>query len=518
MNKVFKKNKPVITIVGLSIRLHNRVVFPDLHWVIKGGEFWAILGDNGSGKTVLVKALCGEIPFTGGEVLYTPATPGLSEYFDPQSFVGYVSFDQNRDLKAEESLFVQARYWSLDDAVCVDEFLSYENVMEINPFEVRTVGAQKNDYINYRKKICSLFKIQNLMLKNVNHLSNGECRKVIMVRALLKRPSILILDNPFQGLDAAYRDYFNRIIIPFLMKQNILAIVVGTDPYDIPSAVSHILHVKNFNIAFSGPKNGLKLFQKTLPLQNKEKFSNLFSRDSGGKMFKGICIKLSHVNIHSGRKKILRDITWSVNAGEHWAVMGPNGSGKTTLLSLILGDHPQIYANDIEIFGNRWGDGTPVFEVKKRIGWVSPELQICYPSSENCFNTVLSGFFDSIGLFRRVTREQKSVVHDFFKMFDLEGVEDHSFGSLSEGRQRLLLLMRALVKNPQLLILDEPLQGLSPQYSKKILQILDEIARHPLTTLIYVTHCADEIPERIVNRCYLEAGRISKVVYRGLEK
>ncbi len=184
--------------------------------------------------------------------------------------------------------------------------------------------------------------------------------------------------------------------------------------------------------------------------------------------------------------------------------MGPNGSGKSTLLSLIFGDNPQAYANTIFLFGKRKGSGESIWDIKRRIGFIAPELHAYYPRRFTGFDTVCSGFFDSIGLYRQCTLEQKETASWWMNRLELGACADRIFSSLSESEQRMVLMARALVKHPHLLILDEPCHGLDAENRKRILGIIDAVATHLETTVIFVTHIPDEIPRVITHRLMLE--------------
>ena len=196
-----------------------------------------------------------------------------------------------------------------------------------------------------------------------------------------------------------------------------------------------------------------------------------------------------------GGRVILENIHWTIRRGESWALLGPNGSGKSTLLSLIIGDNPQAYANDVRVFGHRRGDGESVWELKRRIGWVAPELHLHFPESETCLDTVVSGFADTYGCFHRSTPRQRAAARRWLARFGLAASANRPFGSLSAGWQRMALLARALVKSPDLLVLDEPCQGVDAAHRARIVRTVEGLLRH--TTVIFVTHRRDEIPSGI---------------------
>lgn len=501
-----KNHHSIISLQNISVRLSEKTVFNNTSWDIFPDQFWAILGNTGSGKTVLAKAICAELPLNGGQIVYN--FNNTTE--DPEHNIGYVAFDLVREMKSEQNLFVQSRYWSNDESMSVNEYLGKNQVYQINPYQIiEHEKISQRSYDLLQKKIVKLLNIENLMTKEINMLSNGENRKIVMARALLKEPSILILDNPFQGLDPDYRKYLCSEITPQLQKKGTHIILIVTDYCDIPESVTHILHVDSFRVVSCGLRKFQSSYEKKSCVKYKKDTLNL--RFNKKYSVTDTLIKMSDVTIHYYEKEILSDFSWKVKSGENWAILGPNGCGKTTLLSLVLGDHPQIYANDIEIFGTRWGNGASIWDIKKRIGWVSPELQICYPADESCFNTVMSGFFDSIGLFKRGSVQQRKSVNSLFDCFGISGLQKSSLGSLAEGMARLVLLLRAFVKQPELLVLDEPVQGLPAQYRKAIISAIDTFVSRYGTTVLYVTHQADELPSCINRKLILPAG-VKKII------
>jgi molybdate transport system ATP-binding protein len=207
---------------------------------------------------------------------------------------------------------------------------------------------------------------------------------------------------------------------------------------------------------------------------------------------------------------VLKGIDWTVHQGERWALLGPNGAGKTTLLSLILADNPQAYTNDMRLFGQPRGSGESIWQIKRRIGWVSPELQVFYDRSLTVREVVSSGFFDSVGLYRRCNPEQAAIVSDWMEALDLTYLAERPIHTLSTGQQRLALLARALVKTPPLLVLDEPCQGLDSEHRFQIIDLVDRLCRVAPVTLIYVSHYADEIPAAITHQILLNNGEIQR--------
>jgi molybdate transport system ATP-binding protein len=311
------------------------------------------------------------------------------------------------------------------------------------------------------------------------------------------------LDEPFNGLDAATRKHF-RAVLDNLMRTALRVLLITARIEDLPSRVSHLVCVDDCRVAAAGRRNDVLsapqvriLFgnsRKTISLSNIPMARH--SKQGHGARGEEL-VRLRNVTVRYGAATILRNINWTVWAGESWALLGPNGSGKTTLLSLILGDNPQAYTNDIAVFGKQRGSGESIWEIKKQIGWVSPELHVHFEDSATCLEVVESGFRDSIGLFEPASARQRASAKRWLKEFRLSEFANEPLFALSAGLQRMVLLARALVKNPCLLILDEPCQGLDQAHRDLFVREVDALIRAGTATAIYVTHRSEEIPRSI---------------------
>jgi molybdate transport system ATP-binding protein len=203
---------------------------------------------------------------------------------------------------------------------------------------------------------------------------------------------------------------------------------------------------------------------------------------------------MEKVQIKYGTKTILRDFSWQVNRGERWAIKGPNGAGKSTLISLITADNPQAYSQNIILFDRKRGSGESIWDIKRKIGYLSPELHLYFKEGGSCFSVVASGLFDTLGLFKRLTEEQSDQVNHWMQVMGIAHLKERSFLKISGGEQRMVLITRALVKNPELLILDEPCQGLDRFQTEHLKSVLDYLAENSEMTLLYVSHYDRDIP------------------------
>lgn len=222
-------------------------------------------------------------------------------------------------------------------------------------------------------------------------------------------------------------------------------------------------------------------------------------------------VKMENVSVIYDGNRILSSIDWVIHRGDRWALLGPNGSGKSTLLSLVFGDNPQAYANTIYIFGKRRGSGESVWNLKRRIGWISPELHLHFPEDQTCLETVISGFHESTGFFKKHTRKQQNEANRILRYFGMSRFGSIPFGSISTGLQRMILLSRALVKSPDILLLDEPCHGLDAMHRNMFIKVVESLIRLTPITIVYVTHVSDEIPQGIHQVIQLQDGRILRI-------
>jgi molybdate transport system ATP-binding protein len=202
----------------------------------------------------------------------------------------------------------------------------------------------------------------------------------------------------------------------------------------------------------------------------------------------GALVSMKEVTVVHGGREIISDFDWSVEIGQNWKISGPNGCGKSTLVNLVTGDHPQCYSNDVTVMGLRRGLGESIWDVKRHVGIVSPSLHQQHRVSFNALEIVASGFFDSVGIYQDVSPEYWRMAEKWLGLVGMTRWADRPFRSLSYGQQRLLLVARALVKRPPLLVLDEPCQGLDPINRSLVLTVIDRIASTNLTQILYITH------------------------------
>ncbi len=466
---------------NVTLRVRDTFLLANTTWHIDTGQHWAILGPNGAGKTSLVRALTGDVAVVKGVVFpsHDQADAVRAEY---------VSFEQHQRLIAREEQRDEFRFFSgnLNRLTTVHDILTeIEGPAGVKPADVEGVVAR--------------LKINHLLARGIRALSTGEMRRVQIARLLLKSPEIMILDEPFDGLDESSRRDLAQII-DGLMDDSRTVILVTHRQREILPNISHVLAIRDGRVIFQGRREDVLIpsqmerlyaaeFAASLSLPPSEKNSKP-TADTASE----ILVAMKNVTVKYGRTTALDKVNWTMRTGQNWVILGPNGSGKTTLLNLITADNLQAYANEINLFGKRRGSGESIWDIKERIGMMSAEFQIRYRKPLSAFEVVLSGFFDSVGLFRNASPAQKQTAAQWMAVLGIADKSARTFNQLSYGQQRMVLLARAMVKMPQLLILDEPYQGLDRTNRQRILDAIDVIGHQRGTHIIYVTHYPAEIP------------------------
>jgi molybdate transport system ATP-binding protein len=514
--------EPFLSLENVTLRLYERILFENADWHFLSNQHWGVIGGNGAGKSTLMKALCGQVPVVSGRITYHFPSPGETPHAGtrPQDQIAYVAFGDQRTVLRQYTPYYQARWNSGvgDGRISVDEYLSELCVKRLNPYQVVDELPDHAAFAEHKDEVIDLLNIGDLLPKGVEQLSDGERRKVSIARALMQQPRLLILDNPLTGLDQHFRCKLTGIIQRLTegpTQHTMRVIVVTTREDEIPPGITHVLVVQKGRIVAQGPREAILESGITHSIARRELpgvcRGSLPANPSAGNHapLPQVLVQMKRVNVSYGDVRILQGVNWTVRLGEHWALLGRNGAGKTTLLSLILGDHPQVYANHISLFDKRRGQGESIWEVKRRIGWVAPELHLYHPRGVSGLHVVCSGFYDSVGLYHTCPPQQRQTARQWMQRLDIEGCADVPFDKLSEGEQRLVLLARALVKHPLLLILDEPCQGLDAGNRARIRQIVNTVGSQLDTSVIYVTHNPDELPEVITHALQLDGGKVA---------
>lgn len=474
------------------------------------GEHWAALGPTGGGKTLLADALSRRVSISKGQIVYffdESSSPEGRPYVYPREILT-LSSETHRDFLARYSGYHQARWQSMEG----------ENVPSVREM----FRAAPDGFPAGHEDLFDMLGLESLLDRKLLHLSHGESRKVHVAYLLLQSPRMLILDDPFAGLDSPSRERLAAAIEDLLLRETPRLFFISSRPEEVPREVQQVLLIDRLRVRDRGDRDTVvsKYRQEGAEPVQLPGAGLAPALDRALKRFSAVLeanrspanelVRMEAVSVAYGPVRVLEGVSWRVARGERWSVSGPNGAGKTTLLSLILADNPQAYASEIYLFGRRRGTGESIWEIKRHIGWVSPELHMHYPLGTSCLEVVSSGFFDSVGLYRHCASRQLEEVQIWMEALGLSAWAETAFHGLSTGQQRLALLARALVKDPPLLILDEPCQGLDAAHRQEIMNLLDGICRNTELTVLFVTHYPDELPGSITHQLRLEDGRVTE--------
>lgn len=493
-----------LSLENISVKKYETTVLTNLDWNIKSGEHWAIVGPNGSGKTTLLDIIAGKWPVLKGKISYGFDKPVREIIeFVPNDY----SFNRIVSAGAE---YYQQRFHSYEAerapsvrAILTDQL---KPVGTVNKNSVRLAPSKVDT--TQLEKVSGLLSITHLLDHPFVTLSNGETRRMLLAKSLLKHPKILLLDHPFSGLDVHSREVLRNALSE--LAQSGVTVIIATAATEIPPCVTHVLELNQGKIEKQTSIDTYKIADQNSAAYPKPDLLKL--KTFGEPDFKDfkVAFDLRNIRVTYGEDPILKGVSWKIKKGEKWALLGANGSGKSTLLSIITADNPQRFANDYDLFDKkRGGIGASIWDIKQKMGHVSPELHLYFPKNTTVFKTIASGFFDATGIFfKKLTDIQVERVHEVAELLHVHPLIEKDFSQVSKGEQRLVLLARALVKNPPLLILDEPCQGLDTVSIEYFKSIVDAICDTPERTLIYVSHYLNEIPSCVTKFLKLEKGEV----------
>lgn len=544
----------------------KRLAHP-VNFVMEAGEHIVIVGENGSGKSLLVDMLTGKSPLVSGSLTYDFGKDSNGENIPNRAYGNIIQLTFEDALgTVEKPYYFQQRFNSQDrdesplvktvllrsltgggSGLTADEARAAGHGLTED--EAREAGSENYDIdvllddllgtTNPRPStLLDTFKMRGLLEKRMVLLSSGEMRRYQLFKNLVKRPRVLIVDNPFIGLDAPMRKQLGEFFQLLVDCGEVQIIMVQSMFDDIPSYMTHVVAIERNedcqHVGFLGPKQTREEYLKKWNQSQKDQDPESLGNESnsfgyGSKTLSDavnqilelpiqpianltkdgeltdeiIAVRDLSLTLPESNRVLYNGLNWTVRRGETWALQGANGSGKSTLLSLICADHPAAYACDISLFGRRRGTGESIWEIKKHIGFVSPEFHRAYKQNRPAIEIVASGLHDSVGLYKRPRPDQMDICHFWMRVFGIEELADRMFLTLSSGEQRLCLLARAFVKDPALLILDEPLHGLDTYRREHVRRVIDTFCKRPGKTLIMVTHYEEELPDGINNRLVL---------------
>ncbi len=448
-------------------------VLKNLSWTWHDGQQWACVGPNGAGKTSLAGLLSRQFDWGSGELERGAALAS--------GHCSYVCFEQqkslcDRDKRLDDSEF---RSDARDPGTTVEAAIGGD------------VGSAD------RQRWIERLGIGHILERGLRFISTGEMRKTLLLRAILQQPELLILDSPLDGLDRASQQGM-REILDQLLATPMHILMLARSLEDIPAGVSHLLVLDEGSVVAAGPRDEVLSEPRVQSLMTPPplRFAELPApADRPYQLAPGAArLELRDVNVSYGATRVLAGVNWTLGPGQHCNIAGPNGCGKTTLLSLVTGDNHKAYGQDITLFGRRRGSGESVWDIKQKFGQVDTQLHLNYSRGMAVLEVVVSGFFDSLGLYDDWGDKQLEIARAWLAALGLKALARAPFDTLSFGIQRMVLLARAMVKSPAILILDEPCLGLDRHHTQAILDAVDHIARHSDTQVVYVSHSVGEMP------------------------
>ncbi|MDA7887781.1 molybdate ABC transporter ATP-binding protein ModF [Akkermansiaceae bacterium] len=449
---------------------------------ISSGETWGIVGRNAGGKSTLAVM--------------------LTEKDRHSSFkqIGHISFE------LEDALL--EREIREDDSEFLDKIDPGRTVLEL----IQEVQAPDSPPLD---DLIKQLGLTDLTDRGFRLLSTGERRRLMLARALILSPDLLILDEPFDGLDQEFRAHLTELLQEY--SQTTTLVIVANRLSDLDTLATHLACIDQGECVLSGPRHQVESNPAFTQLMELDcEINSLPSRDPAIAPYSwtGPLVSMNQVTVVHGGREIISSFDWLVERGHHWKISGPNGCGKSTLVNLVSGDHTQCYSNNVTVMGMRRGQGETIWDIKNHLGIVSPALHQQYRVSTTALTVIVSGFFDSVGLYQEANSSQLKIAREWLEVVGMTQLADRPFRSLSFGQQRLLLIARALVKQPPLLILDEPCQGLDGINRALVLRVIDRIAATELTQLLYITHEPEDHLDCLTHELVHDGNNWKKLVVR----
>lgn len=437
------------------------------------GEAWCLVGSNRSGIDTFFRLLAGEAEESQADVLELPSHLGIVSFSRQQALF-------EAELKKEDTDFLDR----IDPGTPAKSFLK-------NP-------QGHGDLIR-------AFDMTDSLDKGYRQLSTGQSRKLMILAQITQGVSWLVIQTPYEGLDPPSCHEVDKALA-FLHLQGVGLMIFVHNRCDIPDWCTHVGVIAQGRLGPTGARIpmvkalegvldlGSADFQASIHELIQDRETATPSRTGSGQALEtdSELVVLNHGSAGYNGKALFTGLNLRIHTRDHTLVTGPNGSGKSTLLQVITGDHPACYQNDLRIFGIRRGSGESIWDLKKHMGIVSSDLHRNYHVPGSTLNCILSGLFDSIGLYQRYTPQEEQKAKKWLERLGMTQEAQTPFRRLSYANQRLVLIARSLIKVPRLLILDEPTQGLDELNRRAVLDFLEQVAQEGLSTLLYVSHRQDE--------------------------
>jgi len=488
-----------ILLHAVSVRRGHKWVLRDISWRLHPGERWALLGDNGAGKTQLLKLLSGDVwPTPGGDraASSTRQQDGGRSYRIGRLPVALIDAKPRVAYVGAELQDKYVRYgWNLRVRDLVTSGLHRTDLLLL------PVTASQAGRAAAALQACGLRRHAGRRFLTLSH---GQQRLALLARALVQHPDWLLLDEIYNGLDAAHRRRVDTAL-EAARRRGQSWVATAHRAADVPQGTRRLLELADGRV--HAVKRVLASDLKRLSRRSGERPSTGARPAPAAQAGSSALLRLSKVHLYVGYRSVLRNLNWQILKGEHWAVYGANGSGKSSLLKLLYGDLSPALGGRIERSG--LPNGTSIAEWKRQVGYVSPELQADYAIDVSVFDLVASGRYSSIGLADEPTARDRRVAARWLKFFGLLPAAKNRPRELSYGQLRRALIARAMAAEPRILLLDEPLTGLDPTQRATMKRLLEKLMQR--STLIVAVHHEEDLPRGMTHALRLHNRRAYEV-------
>lgn len=471
---------PLVTLDRVDVFWFGAFLLRDITWTLRRGENWLISGANGAGKSTLLRLILGDLwphhTSIGKRLFHFDGEPSEST-IGIRNRIGYVSAEQQ------------------DHYQRTGVELTGEQVILSGLYDVvwPQGGPAEEDLARVRE-VATRLRLEKLLPHGILRMSSGERRKLLIARALVKNPSLLLLDEALNNLDLESR----REVIDLLAQiaaDGTNLVYTTHRAHDVISGTTHRLVLEDGRIVSDG-----RFTSPSVPAERRWDNPSPVPVETKRRL-----IAIRNVDVYLNRVRVLRELNWEIWTHENWALIGRNGSGKSTLMRLVAGDHYPAWGGGIERFafevtGNVW-------ELKEKIGFLSGELQTSHPGDVAVCDVVLSGFFGTQDVYTEPDSDQLARTEELIEEFKLSALSDRPFGTLSYGEKRRTLLARAMIHRPLLMILDEPCNGLDAKARSQMLDRIESASRG-YGRILYATHHAEELPSTITHVALIEEGKL----------
>ncbi len=498
-------DQTLIRCEGLRFAWRVEPILDGLNWHWQRGQHWAVLGGNGSGKSTLAALLLDRIRPNAGRIEYHPAIT--------EQRIELVAFEEHAKLMARDQRLddSETRDDAFDAGTLVIDYLQSAYV------RAKAHYADKAAFQQRLQELIQHWQIEALLKQGLRYISTGQSRRVLLVHALLCKPKLLILDNPGDGLDADSQRQLNADISALCQREGqrehrsedqnnsdsheMAVLLLVKQRREIPAGITHLLKLEQGRSAFQGP---LDQAPESQAKSERGKAIPEYRTESKATNAAIPLVDISGAQVRFQDKIVLSDVHWRLLHGQHTVISGPNGAGKTTLLNLLYGANDKAWAQPVSLFGKPRGSGESLADIRSHFGWVNTQQQLTYMNRTPCLEVLCSGFEDTLGGSAQINDRHQIIARQWLNWLDMASLSNTHFGRLSFGQQRLLLIVRAAIKQPEILVLDEPYLGLDEEHRQQAMSLVNALVAAGNSTVLFVSHHREDWPTGLQQQLALE--------------